>query len=370
MGVTDSMRHQRELLRQAGVTLQGRAITLWEVSPGGTVAPLASTGPTPPDHAAQLDLDATLRGWGAPVIVGSRWIGCQLDNGGRWCVAPVRTRPPEPPPGGLERRSPARLILELTGLCVGVIEATAGDGKRLPPAEAAWQHARQPSVIAHEVGNHLTVAGGNLDFGIMAVRAARSLDPGFRAQLLEDLMHAAQGIEQATDYLRSIQDRSRLAFEGVARFDLAAVIRSCVTLESPLARKRGVAVSCESEVDTAYLSGDSNALYQVVTNLIRNAVDASQEHQGLVLVTLVRTGEKLQLSVRDRGVGIAPEHLDRIFAAGFTTKPPGAGSGMGLAVVREIIEHMFGGTVQVESKPGEGSTFTLVLPIPPQRRGA
>jgi len=128
-------------------------------------------------------------------------------------------------------------------------------------------------------------------------------------------------------------------------------------------------LSWESAIDTAYLSGDSNALYQVVTNLIRNAVDASQE-QGLVVVTLVRTGEVLQLSVRDRGVGIAPEHLDRIFAAGFTTKSPGAGSGMGLAVVREIIEHMFGGTVQVESKLGEGSTFTLVLPIPPQRGGA
>ena len=364
------MRYQRELLRQAGVALQGPAITLWEVSPGGTVTPLASTGPTPPDHAAQADLDATLRQWGAPVIVGSRWIGCQLDNGRRWCVAPVRTRPPEPPPGGRERRSPARLILELTGLCVGVIEATMGDAKRLPPGEAAWQHARQPSVIAHEVGNHLTVASGNLDFGIMAVRAATSLDPAFRTQLLEDLLHAAQGIEQAVDYLRSIQDRSREGYERLSRFDLAAVVRSCVALESPLARKRGVAVSWESAIDTAYLFGDANALYQVVTNLIRNAVDASQQYQGLVLVTLLRAGEMLHLSVRDRGTGIAPEHIDRIFEAGFTTKSPGAGSGMGLAVVRQITEHMFGGTVRVESEVGEGSTFTLVLPIPPQRSGA
>jgi signal transduction histidine kinase len=367
--VTDPMRHQRELLRQAGVALQGPAITLWEVSPGGTVAPLASTGPTPPDRAAQADLDATLRQWGAPVIVGSRWIGCQLDNGKRWCVAPVRTRPPEPPPGGRERRSPARLILELTGLCVGVIEAT-GDGKRLPPEEAAWQHARQPSVIAHEVGNHLTVASGNLDFGSTAVREAPSLDPGFRAQLLEDLGHAAQGIERATDYLRSIQDRSREGFERLSRFDVAAVVRSCVALESPLARKRGVPVSWESAIDTAYLFGDSNALYQVVTNLIRNAVDASQQDQGQVLVTLLRAGEMLQLSVRDRGIGIAPEHIDRIFEAGFTTKPKGAGSGMGLAVVRKITEQVFGGTVQVESEVGEGSAFTLVLPIPPQRGGA
>lgn len=369
-GVTNPMRHQRELLRQAGAALQGRVVTLWEVSPARSVAPLASTAPTAPDHAAQLDLDATLREWGAPVIVGSRWIGCRLDNGGRWCVAPVRTHPPEPPPGGIERRSPARLILELTGLCVGVIEAQAGEDKRLPPAEAAWEHARQPSVIAHEVGNQLAVASGNLDFGIEAVRAAPALDPVFRAQLLEDLTHAAKGIEQATEYLRSIQDRSGLGFERASRFDLSAVVRSCATLESPLARKRGVTLSWETAVETAYLFGDPNAFYQVVTNLIRNAVDASQGQQGLVLVTLVRTGEILQLSVRDNGEGIAREHHDRIFDAGFTTKQRSGGSGMGLAVVREITEHMFGGTVQVESELGNGSTFTLILPIPPQRRDA
>jgi signal transduction histidine kinase len=68
-------------------------------------------------------------------------------------------------------------------------------------------------------------------------------------------------------------------------------------------------------------------------------------------------------------VGIAREHQDRIFEAGFTTKPPGSGSGMGLAVVREITEHMFGGTVRVESEEGAGSSFVLVLPIPPQRAG-
>jgi signal transduction histidine kinase len=369
-GVTDPIRHQREVLRQAAMALQGRVVTLWEVSPDRLVAPLTTTGTTPPDHAAQLDLDATLRGWGAPILVGSRWVGCRLDNGGRWCVAPVRSRPAEPPPGGIERRRPGRLILELAGLCVGVIDATAGEGKRIPPGEAAWEHARQPSVIAHEVGNQLAVASGNIDFGIAAVRAAPALDLAFRTRLLEDLTNAAQGIEQATDYLRSIQDRSRLEVGRVSRFDSTAVVRSCVTLEQPLARKRGVALSWASAVESAYLVGDPNALYQVVTNLIRNAVDASQAHQGTVLVRLERTDEILRLSVRDRGEGIAREHLSQIFAPGFTTKPGGSGSGTGLAVVREITEHMYGGTVRVESELGKGSTFTLVLPIPPQRSGA
>lgn len=362
--------HQREVLRQAGVALHGRVVTLWEVSPTTDVAPLVSSVPNPPDHATKLDLDATLRRWGAPIIPGSRWVGGRLDGDdtGRWCVAPVRARPAGPPPGGIERRSRERLVLELAGLCLGAIDIAAdASRRRLPPSEALWELARQPSVIAHEVGNPLAAALGNLDLSVDSLRAATSLDPAFRAELLQDLANAAEGIEQAADYLRSIQDRPFGELGRVSRFDVTPVVRSCVTLERPLARKRGVALKWESSVDSAFLHGEPNALYQVVTNLIRNAVDASHAGQTLVVVTLDRAGDTLHLAVRDRGVGIAPEHLDRVFDAGFTTKQSGSGSGMGLAVVREITHNMFGGTVKVESAVGEGSTFALALPIPPQR---
>jgi signal transduction histidine kinase len=361
--------YHQEVLRQAGVALQGREVTLWEVMPTAAVAPMASSISILPDHATRADLDATLRHWGAPVVEGSRWIGCRLEDGKGWCVAPVRTRPPAPPPGGVERRSRERLILELAGLCLGAIDVTVGPKPRLSPSEAAWEYARQPSVIAHEVGNQLTVAGGNLEFGLASVRAAETLDPGLRAQLVEDLTNAAKGIEQATDYLRAIQERSGLGPGRVTRFEVTAVIRSCVTLERPLARKRGVALEWDALVETAYLTGDPHALYQVVTNLIRNAVDASEARRSAVQITLQPVDDTLHLSVRDRGAGIAAELQGKIFEAGFTTKPQGSGSGMGLAVVREISGHMFGGRVQVKSEVGTGSTFTVVLPIPPQRTG-
>jgi len=226
--------------------------------------------------------------------------------------------------------------------------------------------ARQPSVIAHEVGNPLTVALGHLDLSIEAIREAAALDPGFRDQLLDDLGHVATGIEQAADYLRSIQDRP-FGSAQLARFDVTPVVRSCVTLERTLARKREVTLEWQSSVDSLYLFGDAGALYQVITNLIRNAVDASPP-RTVVSVTVEHTGETLRLAIRDRGAGIAPEHRERIFESGFTTKPPGKGSGIGLAVVREITQNMFGGTITVESALGAGSTFTLVLPIPAQRR--
>ncbi len=224
-------------------------------------------------------------------------------------------------------------------------------------------------VIAHEVGNPLAVALGNLDLGIDAVRAAAALEPDLRAAVLQDLANVAEGIEQAAAYLRSIQDRSFGGVGRVARFDVAPVVRSCVTLERPLARKHGVALKWQTSVESVFLYGESNGLYQVITNLIRNAVDASRGRKAPVLVRLNRVGDTVTMTVRDRGMGIAPEHRDRIFDVGFTTKPPGSGSGIGLAVVREITHNMFGGTVKVESELGAGSTFTLALPIPPQRSG-
>ncbi len=362
--------HEREVLRQAGIALGGRIVTLWEISPTTTAVPVLSGVPNPNPRDVELDLETTLRRWGAPIVQKTRWVGCRLLAGSLWVVAPVRSRPAAPPPSGLERRSRERLVLELAGLSLGAI-AAAEDGarRRLAPAEALWELARQPSVIAHEVGNPLAVALGNLDLGIDAIRSATAdeLDAAFRSALLEDLAHVSEGIEQAAEYLRSIQDRPFGATGRMARFDVTPVIRSCVTLERPLARKHGATLKWQTSVESLYLYGDSGALYQVLTNLIRNAVDASQDPKSAVVISLDRVADNLVLAVGDAGQGIPPEHLPRIFDRGFTTKPPGKGSGIGLAVVKEITEAMFGGTIHVESRVGNGTTFTLTLPIPPQR---
>ncbi|MGE5144786.1 MAG: ATP-binding protein, partial [Acidobacteriota bacterium] len=96
-------------------------------------------------------------------------------------------------------------------------------------------------------------------------------------------------------------------------------------------------------------------------------VAASVETKGLVSIRLEQDGTALRLTVRDQGAGIASAHLDRIFEPGFTTKPLGAGSGMGLTVVRETARQMFGGEVSVESALGKGTVVTITHPIPQQR---
>ena len=213
----------------------------------------------------------------------------------------------------------------------------------------------------------MTAALASLDLSLELVRERASLDPGFRAELLEELAGVAEGVEYAIHFLRSIQDRARGGLARSERFDAAQVVRSCVALERPLARRHGIALQGIVGVSGVFLQGDPNGLYQVLTNLIRNAVAASQERKAPVVVSLGLMGETLRLTVQDHGVGIAAEHLDRIFEPGFTTKDFGSGSGTGLTVVRQIAQDMFGGTVHVESTARRGTTFEVRLPIPPQR---
>ena len=360
--------HRREVLREASVALQGRVVTLWEVSSRAEVIPVMTSAGSAQPADPRLDLDSTLHRWGAPIIQGSRWVGCRLDDPGPWCIAPVRRQPAAPPPDGVERRSRERITLELAGLCLGLVDQPPVVSRpRLPEPDALAELVRQPSVIAHEVANPLTAALASLDLSLDLIRTTTALAPSFRAELLQELAGVGEGMEQAIQFLRSIQDRARGGLARSERFDAAQVVRSCVALERPLAGKRSVALQEVISGSGVFLQGDPNALYQVLTNLIRNAVSASRERTSPVVVSLGQVGETLRLTVQDQGVGIAGEHLERIFEPGFTTKEFGSGSGTGLTVVRQITQDMFGGAVRVDSAVGRGTTFEVTLPIPVQR---
>lgn len=358
---------RREILRQASVALQGRSVTLWEVSQSGAVAPLATSRTAPPYDVTALDVDATLGRWGVPIRAGSRWVGGRVDERGRWCLAPVRTTLPAPPPAGVERRSPERMTLELAGLCLGLAEGTPDGG---PQAELALlqEFAERPSVLAHEVNNQLVAARSSLSLCIDTVRKLSALAPSHRSELLADLANVALGLEHATAFLQAVVDRARGAQARIERFDAVKVVSSCVTLLKPLVREKRLEIELVISADSVYLRGDPNGLYQIVANLIHNAADASVGRRGPIIVTVAQAGNDLRIGVQDHGRGIAPEFLGRIFEGGFTTKDFGAGSGHGLLVVQEVAQKMFGGRVAVESAVDEGALFTVTLPLPPQRR--
>jgi hypothetical protein len=111
---------REEVLRRAEQALQGRIVGLWETT-GDAVVPIWVGGRRLLPQTAAAEINRALRGWSVPVASGARWLAARLDMG-RWCIAPVRADVPAPPPHGVERRKKERMMLELAGLCLGLIE--------------------------------------------------------------------------------------------------------------------------------------------------------------------------------------------------------------------------------------------------------
>ncbi|MCW5980984.1 MAG: hypothetical protein KIT09_23080 [Bryobacteraceae bacterium] len=114
---------------------------------------------------------------------------------------------------------------------------------------------------------------------------------------------------------------------------------------------------------------DAQKLGQVFLNLLVNAGQAIPE-KGKVTVRSGLEDDSVVISVADTGTGVPPEQRSRIFAPGFTTKPAGVGTGLGLALSKEIVEETHGGSIGFESEVGQGTTFFVRIPVsPPPKAG-
>ena len=150
--------------------------------------------------------------------------------------------------------------------------------------------------------------------------------------------------------------------------ELAEVVRGAIETTKPLAQKFGVPVECELAPGLPALSVDEVKIRQVLVNLIVNAIKFSPRDVPVRLRT-VRDGAHVRVEVNDRGPGIAPDTATHIFELFGQTVPEDAdsrgGLGIGLHLVKRITE-MHGGHVGVNSRPGEGSTFWIRLPVAPE----
>jgi two-component system sensor histidine kinase SenX3 len=146
--------------------------------------------------------------------------------------------------------------------------------------------------------------------------------------------------------------------------DLAGVIVDAVERNQVIAERKGIKISWDAPTGTSVL-GDSEMLSMAVKNLIENAILYSDEGSQ-VGVGLREDEGTAQISVTDTGVGIDPEHVDRIFERFYRADPSRSrstgGTGLGLAIVKHVANN-HRGDIQVFSRPGFGSTFTLLLPI-------
>jgi PAS domain S-box-containing protein len=193
-------------------------------------------------------------------------------------------------------------------------------------------------------------------------------NPGVIAQGLEVIERNARAqaeiIEDLLDMSRIMSGNVRL---DVQRLDLASIVQSAVETARPTAENKGVVVQTIIDpLNGVVVSGDFNRLQQVLWNLLSNAVKFTPRG-GRVQVLLERINSHLEISVIDTGEGIKPEFLpfvfDRFRQADASTTRRHGGLGLGLSIVKQLVE-LHGGSVRVHSDgPGRGSTFIITLPF-------
>ena len=210
--------------------------------------------------------------------------------------------------------------------------------------------------IAHEINNPIGIISSRIE--IMLLDAQAQPLPGKVAEDLNVLHRHAQRVARIAQGLLSF---ARESPGERAPVDLNQVVEETLLLVEKGADKSGITIRRTLTASLPLVHGDNNALQQVVMNLVTNARDALGSGGVITLETSLVPGRSAmaRLTVRDNGPGISPDVLPRIFDPFYTTKTEG--TGLGLSISYGIVrDHK--GTIDVESLPGQGTTFILTFP--------
>jgi PAS domain S-box-containing protein len=217
------------------------------------------------------------------------------------------------------------------------------------------------ATVSHELRTPL-----NAILGWSTLLASRVADP-FVAKAVSTIRRNAQLqsrlVEDLLDSSRVVTGKLRI---DVKTIDFAAIVRDAIEVVRPAAAARNLSIHIERLDEPVVLAGDATRLQQVVWNLLSNAVKFT-EPRGAIFVALEQDGPSVRLSIRDTGRGIEPTFLPYVFErfrqADNSTARRTGGLGLGLAIVRQLVE-LHGGTVSARSPGhGQGSTFTVQLPV-------
>jgi len=171
--------------------------------------------------------------------------------------------------------------------------------------------------------------------------------------------------ERISGVIRSLKTFARVNESDLLKVDVNELLRNTIKLTGTVFRRR---IAMETDFgELPEVEVFPGLLNQVFLNLIVNASQAI-EGEGTVKVRTRQEDGWVRIDIEDTGQGIPPEVRPKIFAAGFTTKPIGEGTGLGLTISREIIEDTHGGKISFETEVGRGTTFHVCIPVEQPRR--
>jgi len=219
--------------------------------------------------------------------------------------------------------------------------------------------------FVHDIRNAFTVVSGSAELlrNELTDRQRAISEPSL--ETVENLGRLDRTVRRCGELLDTWQRLIRQnPSRHLALVDLDGLAREVALSCQPVAQAVHARVVCEQKEGVVSVVGDAVQLSRAITNIVQNAIQALPPSGGLVRLVVERNGDRACLRVTDNGCGIPPENIGQVFNSDFTTKRARGGMGLGLFIVRKIVEG-HGGEVTVASEVGRGTTLTMTLPLPP-----
>jgi two-component system, NtrC family, sensor kinase len=209
--------------------------------------------------------------------------------------------------------------------------------------------------VAHEINNPLTAIIANAQ---MLQRDIPKDD--------EDLLESVNLIEtagnRASQVVRNLLSIARKETYDYGEIDLNQTIESALSLVYHEITRRPIRIEKDLQENIPLIFASKDHLHSVWINLLLNALDSIDKEEGQISITSRYTNGEFRVTVSDNGQGISQEKMSRIFEPFFTTKVAGRGTGLGLSLCMRVVKQ-HGGSILVESQPGKGAAFSVILPV-------
>jgi signal transduction histidine kinase len=210
--------------------------------------------------------------------------------------------------------------------------------------------------LAHEINNPMTVISANAQ--ILREELAPEHPYYGSARLID------RAAERASRIVRNLLDFSRAEQYEFVKTDVNLSLEDAISLVEPQVRRCNILIASELAQNLPLIWASPDHLHVVWLNLLLNARDAIEEaeREGSIRVVSFQRDDQVVVQVSDNGVGIPSDEINRIYDPFFTTKPPGKGTGLGLFTCYRTVQR-HGGEINVDSQPGLGTGFDVILPV-------
>ncbi len=214
--------------------------------------------------------------------------------------------------------------------------------------------------VAHEINNPLALINETAGYikDLFTIKSQYQHDPELMEQI-DSILDAVDRCGTITRQLLSFARRLDLRAQAV---DLKNMVADVINFHKKEAAYRNITLHVDIPDEIPRIETDRGKLQQVILNLVNNAFQAVENGCLLDIRAEMEGAKKVRLSIRDNGCGISEENIQKVFDPFFTTKEEGQGTGLGLSITYGLVQKLHG-NISVKSKPGEGTTFIVTLPV-------